>query len=174
MRLQKFKTPIDRFIATFSILVMIGLVICVVWQVFSRYVLGAPSTMTDEVARFSMIWVGLLGAAYGVGAQSHLSIDLFTMNLSGKKKLVNQIFINICVLVFAAGALIWGGGVLVAKVYSTGQVSPAMQVPMAYVYGVLPLSGLIMSYYSLLFILEAVIDFFTLPAAAINVAEEKV
>lgn len=94
MRLQKFKAPIDRFIATFSILVMIGLVICVVWQVFSRYVLSAPSTMTDEMARFSMIWVGLLGAAYGVGAQSHLSIDLLTMNLRGKKKLINQVFIG--------------------------------------------------------------------------------
>ncbi len=62
---------------------------------------------------------------------------------------------------------------LVAKVYATGQVSPAMQLPMAYVYGVLPLSGLIMSYYSLLFILEAVMDFFTLPVTRITTSEEK-
>jgi TRAP-type C4-dicarboxylate transport system permease small subunit len=154
--------------------VMIGLVICVVWQVFSRYVLGAPSTMTDEIARFSMIWVGLLGAAYGVGAQSHLSIDLLTMNLKGKKKAIHVIFVNLCVLLFAGGVLIWGGGLLVSKVYATGQVSPAMQVPMAYVYGVLPLSGLIMSYYSLLFVIEGIMDFFTLPVLTnLNISGEK-
>ena len=105
MRLQKIKTPVDHLIAGFSILVMIALVVCVVWQVFSRYVLNAPSTMTDEIARFSMIWVGLLGAAYGVGQQRHLSIDLFTMNLKGKKKLINQIFVNICILAFAGGVI---------------------------------------------------------------------
>lgn len=173
MRLQKFKTPVDKIIATFSIVVMVGLVFCVVWQVFSRYVLGAPSTMTDEMARFSMIWVGLLGAAYGVGAQSHLSIDLLTMNLTGKKKLINQIFVNMCVMGFAASALIWGGGVLVLKVYTTTQLSPAIQLPMAYVYGVLPLSGLVMSYYSLLYILEAVMEFVTLPTGNITASEER-
>jgi len=172
MRLQKIKTPVDHLIAGFSILVMIALVVCVVWQVFSRYVLNAPSTMTDEIARFSMIWVGLLGASYGVGQQRHLSIDLFTMNLKGKKKLINQIFVNICILAFAGGALVWGGSELVHKVYSTGQVSPAMQMPMAYVYGVLPLSGIIMCYYSVLFIIEAVMDFFSLPVVSVG-SEEK-
>jgi len=93
MRLEKFKQPVDKAIAGFAILVMGMLVVCVVWQVFSRYVLSQPSTMTDEIARFSMIWVGLLGAAYTVGAQRHLSIDLFTHNLSGRKKLVNQILV---------------------------------------------------------------------------------
>ena len=44
------------------------------------------------------------------------------------------------------------------KVYSTGQVSPAMQLPMAYVYAVLPLSGLIISYYCVLFMLETLLD----------------
>lgn len=86
MLLTKLKKYIDMFISTFSIIVMVLLVICVTWQVFSRYVLQIPSTVTDEVARFSMIWVGLLGAAYTVGLQKHLSIDLFTHNLTHYKK----------------------------------------------------------------------------------------
>jgi len=174
MRLEKYKKPVDRLIAGFSILVMSLLVVCVVWQVFSRYVLNQPSTMTDEIARFSMIWVGLLGAAYTVGAQRHLSIDLFTAHLRRRKKLVNQLFVNGCVLLFAASAMVWGGMTLVEKVYTTGQVSPAMQLPMAYVYAVLPLSGLIMSYYSLLFMLDAVLDFFGLPTPVLAVTEEKI
>ena len=172
MRLQTFKTPVDYFIAGFCILIMASLVACVVWQVFSRYVMNQPSTFTDEIARFAMIWVGLLGAAYTTGLQKHLAIDLFTGHLEGRKKYISVIFINACILAFALSAMIWGGWTLVAKVYSTGQVSPAMQIPMAYIYCVLPISGSIISYYSLLFIIEAVIDFFIQPAVRLETSKE--
>ncbi len=158
MSIEKLKKPIDWFIATFSVSMMVLLVICVVWQVFSRYVLNSPSTMTDEIARFSMIWVGLLGAAYTVGLQKHLSIDLLTLNLTGIKRRISNIVINLCICGFSAGVMIWGGYTLLAKVYESGQVSPAMQIPMAYIYVVLPLSGIIMVYYSLLFIIDAIVN----------------
>ena len=158
MSIEKLKKPIDWFIATFSVSMMVLLVICVVWQVFSRYVLNSPSTMTDEIARFSMIWVGLLGAAYTVGLQKHLSIDLLTLNLTGIKRRISNIVINLCICGFSAGVMIWDGYTLLAKVYESSQVSPAMQIPMAYIYVVLPLSGIIMVYYSLLFIIDAIVN----------------
>ncbi|VEC97941.1 Neu5Ac permease [Klebsiella variicola] len=90
MILNRIKLAVDRTIAAFSVVVMIALVFCVVWQVFSRYVLNQPSTLTDELARFLMIWVGLLGAAYTVGAQRHLAIDLLTLMLSSRKQATAQ------------------------------------------------------------------------------------
>ena len=159
MRLETFKRPVDLVVATICIIVMAALVICVVWQVFSRWVLSSPSTFTDEIARFSMIWVGLLGAAYTVGAQRHLSIDLSISHLTGKKRHLSIIYRNLCILIFSASAIIWGGGYLTTRVYQSGQLSPAMQIPMAYVYLVLPISGLIMSYYSILFIANSVVHF---------------
>lgn len=154
MLTEKLKKAVDAFISTFAVIVMVLLVICVTWQVFSRYVLQIPSTMTDEIARFSMIWVGLLGAAYTVGLQKHLSIDLFTHNLSHRKKAISNIFINLCIITFAIGVMIFGGITLVSNVYTSGQVSPSMQMPMAYVYIALPLSGFLMLFYGLLFLLE--------------------
>lgn len=65
MILNRIKLAVDRTIAAFSVVVMIALVVCVVWQVFSRYVLNQPSTLTDELARFLMIWVGLRPASSG-------------------------------------------------------------------------------------------------------------
>ncbi|MFM2482527.1 TRAP transporter small permease [Celerinatantimonas sp. YJH-8] len=159
MRLDTFKKPVDSVVAAICIVVMASLVICVVWQVFSRWVLNAPSTFTDEIARFSMIWVGLLGAAYTVGAQRHLAIDLFIAHLTGTKARVATIYTNLCILAFSASAMIWGGIHLATRVYQSGQVSPAMQVPMAYVYVVLPLSGIIMAFYSVLFIGDAIVHF---------------
>ena len=40
------------------------MVINVSWQVFSRYVLANPSSFTDELARYLMIWLGVMGTAY--------------------------------------------------------------------------------------------------------------
>lgn len=152
MILKPIKLAVDRTIATFSVLVMIALVICVVWQVFSRYMLNQPSTLTDELARFLMIWVGLLGASYTVGAQRHLAIDFLNMMLPDGKKPLLGILVNTLILLFSALVIVKGGLMLIDKTLATAQLSAAMQIPMGYVYIVLPLSGAIMMFYSLYFI----------------------
>lgn len=152
MIIDRIKTLVDRTIAAFSVAVMIALVVCVVWQVFSRYVLNQPSTMTDELARYLMIWVGLLGAAYTVGAQRHLSIDLFAMMLKGPKQALLNIVINVLIFLFAGLVIVTGGLKLIDKTLATSQVSAAMQIPMGYVYVILPLCGAVMMFYALYFI----------------------
>ena len=151
MILNRIKLAVDRAIAAFSVAVMIALVVCVVWQVFSRYVLNQPSTLTDELARFLMIWVGLLGAAYTVGAQRHLAIDLLAMTLPPRRQALLSVIINLLIFIFA-GSVIVTGVKLIEKTLSTSQVSAAMQIPMGYVYLILPLTGIIMMFYTLCFI----------------------
>lgn len=152
MIFNHLKHAVDRVIAAFSVAIMIALVVCVVWQVFSRYVLNQPSTLTDELARFLMIWVGLLGAAYTVGAQRHLSIDLLAMSLSKRKQVLLSLLINILISGFAGSVIVTGGIKLIHKTLATSQVSAAMQIPMGYVYIILPLSGVVMIFYNLFFI----------------------
>ncbi|MEO3990458.1 TRAP transporter small permease [Pseudocitrobacter cyperus] len=154
MIFTRIKQAVDRVIAAFSVAVMIALVICVVWQVFSRYVLNQPSTLTDELARFLMIWVGLLGAAYTVGAQRHLAIDLLAMTLKPQKQRVLSILINLLIFIFSGAVIVSGGVKLIEKTLATSQVSAAMQIPMGYVYLILPLSGIIMMFYALCFIVN--------------------
>ena len=152
MIFNRLKLAVDRVIAAFSVIVMIALVVCVVWQVFSRYVLTQPSTLTDELARFLMIWVGLLGAAYTVGAQRHLSIDLLFMSINKRKQALLSLFINLLIFSFAGSVIVTGGIKLINKTLATVQVSAAMQIPMGYVYIILPLSGAVMMFYALWFI----------------------
>ena len=152
------KQAVDRAIAAFSVAVMVALVVCVVWQVFSRYVLNQPSTLTDELARFLMIWVGLLGAAYTVGAQRHLAIDLLAMTLKPRKQALLSLLINLLIFLFSATVVVTGGLKLIAKTLATAQVSAAMQIPMGYVYLILPLSGLIMMFYTLWFIANGLVS----------------
>ncbi len=132
------------------------LVICVVWQVLSRYVLAAPSTATDELARFLFMWVGLLAAAYGVNVKSHLAIDLLTMNLTGKRKAISDLIIEIAIALFSAVAMLYGGIGLVAKTLETGQISPALGLEMGYIYLCLPISGGVILLYSVAAIWEKI------------------
>lgn len=84
---MKFITKlVNQSLAIFSVALSSVLVVCVVWQVISRYVLGSPSIVTDELARFLFMWVGLIGAAYATGLKRHLAIDLLVLKLTGKRK----------------------------------------------------------------------------------------
>ncbi|NBC83803.1 MAG: TRAP transporter small permease subunit [Bacteroidetes bacterium] len=153
------KKKIDKIIEVVIVVLMIILVLDVVWQVLSRYVnrlltsqfdTQIPTPLyafTDELAGFLLIWVALMGAAYGTGKKHHLAIDLLKSKLGDKGKIKLNQLINAIILFFAVGVLCIGGAWLCYKNLVFGQVSAAMQIPLGYVYLVLPFSGILISYY---------------------------
>ena len=154
--MRKLVNYVNKGLATFTVSLSIFLVICVIWQVLSRYVMGKPSTITDELARYLFMWVALIGAAYTTGQKRHLAIDLLTMKLTGKSKIINEIFIQISIAAFAFIVLVFGGTNLALKTLSTGQLTPALGLEMGYIYFCLPISGALMMFYSIIFTIEKV------------------
>ncbi len=140
---------LDKILSTFITILMGVLVINVLWQVTSRYLVGDPSAFTDELAGFLLIWVGLLGATYITGSKEHLAIDLLHHKLSMKGKLFVNLIINILIALFALTVLLIGGGNLVYITLHLEQISSALQIPIGYVYIVLPLSGIFIIYYAI-------------------------
>ena len=69
--MQKIRRTIDKVLAWFLIGLMGIAVLNVLWQVFTRWVLQDPSSYTEELARYLLIWIGLLGAAYAAGLTAH-------------------------------------------------------------------------------------------------------
>lgn len=143
-----FREKTDKALELFLVIFMSALVINVVWQVASRYLFASPSTFTDELAGFLLIWVGMLGAAYVKGKNEHLAIDLLHEKLSPSNKAKLLIFINVLVIAFAISIMVIGGIWLVYTRFVLGQISAAMQLPLGWVYVVVPISGLLMSYYA--------------------------
>jgi TRAP-type C4-dicarboxylate transport system permease small subunit len=146
MTIRKY---LDHFLATLVTILMGVLVINVLWQVISRYVVGRPSPFTDELAGFLLIWVGLLGATYITGKKEHLAIDILHHRLSPERKKKVDILINSLVALFALAVLVAGGTNLVYITLHLQQVSSALRIPVGYVYMVLPLSGIFIIYYSI-------------------------
>ena len=125
------------------------MLISVIWQVFSRFILGSPSTITDEISSFGLIWVGLLGAAYATGQKLHLAIDLLPTKLVRKHRNWFDGFVFISIALFSLSVLIIGGGRLSWITFVLGQKSAALEIPLGIIYLVLPISGLLILYYSM-------------------------
>ncbi|SIS89597.1 TRAP-type C4-dicarboxylate transport system, small permease component [Belliella pelovolcani] len=148
---EKMKNQIDKVIATSLVFLMGLMVVNVTWQVLSRYIFQSPSSFTDELSRYMLIWLGMLGAAYVAGQNQHLAIDIVLRKLEGLAKIRLQIMINVLVIIFAVIAMVLGGSNLVYITYMLGQKSATLQIPLAYVYGIIPFSGLLVIYYQLSF-----------------------
>ena len=139
---------INRLIEFILVIIFALLVIDVLSQVFGRYVLNRSFSFTEEFARFALIWLSILGAAYLSGQRQHLTMDFLIRKLSADKRNKRMQIIEAIVFIFALVVMVIGGGNLVYTTLYLGQVSPAMHVSLGYVYAIVPLSGLIIMFYS--------------------------
>ena len=133
------------------IILLAVMVIDVSWQVFSRYVLQQSSSITEELATFLLIWVGLLGSAYAYREKAHLGIDLISHKLSSKGKFYSEIIVLIVVVLVSFFVFIFGGMRLVYITYTLNQLSPAMRINMGFIYSVAPITGILIVLYSVEF-----------------------
>ena len=145
---------VNGLLGSLTVAIFTILVICVVWQVFSRFVLGTPSTSTDEIARFLFMWVAFMGAAYTLGQKRHLAIDIVSLWLEGKSLRNVRIVVFLIIGAFVSIVMIYGGWQLMMKTLASGQVTPALRIPMGYVYGAIPFSGATMLFYCIALIIE--------------------
>ncbi len=143
------RQKIDKFIATLLSLIMGLMVINVLWQVFTRFIMSNPSSFTDELARYLMIWVGVLGAAYVSGKNMHVAIDVLSNRLTKKKQKNLSLFVHTIIILFSLLVLVIGGARLVYITTVLNQNSPALHIPLAVVYAVIPISGLLIIYYKI-------------------------
>ncbi len=147
--MKRAKTAVDKTIGWVLVVLMAASVLNVLWQVFTRFVLGEPSSFTEELARYLLIWIGVLGAAYAVGQRAHLALDLLPEKLTGQRRKTLEHVIQACVVLFSFFVMVLGGARLVYVQLRLGQTSPSLELPLGWVYMVLPLSGLLMIFYAI-------------------------
>ncbi len=155
--MDRLTTLISRVLGIILIILMSVIVLDVTWQVVTRFILRSPSSFTEELAGFLLIWIGLLGASYAYYTRAHLGIDILTARMTGARKDLVEILKYSVVSLFALSVLVIGGLRLVNLTFTLKQISPAMGIPMGYVYLVLPITGTLMIYFSISFIVAIVL-----------------
>ena len=153
--MDRLNQIINRIIEGILIGLMVIMILDVIWQVVTRFILRHPSSFTEELAGFLLIWIGVLGACYALKTRAHLGIDILTYKLKGIKKQFIEVIVYILVIAFALFIMVIGGFRLVKLTLALNQISPALGIKMGYVYSVIPFSGILMVYYSIGFIIGA-------------------
>jgi TRAP-type C4-dicarboxylate transport system permease small subunit len=154
--MQKLTTIISKILGVILTILMAVMVLDVTWQVLTRFILKNPSSFTEELAGFLLIWIGLLGASYAYYTKAHLGIDVLTYKLTGLKKQFVEIMVNMIVLGFAFFVMVIGGLRLVNLTFTLNQISPALEIDMGYIYLVIPITGILIIYFAIYFIVEAI------------------
>ena len=143
------KATVDKYLGYILVLLMALMTLDVLWGVLTRYAFGNQADWSEELARFLLIWIGLLGAAYASGQNLHLAIDLLKPKLNFSKQRRLSLLINSIIIFFALTVLVIGGLRLIYITQVLGQLSAALRIPMTIVYAVLPISGLLVIYYKI-------------------------
>lgn len=149
---SSFFSKVVKFMEVFLIIIFTLLVFDVLFQVFSRYVLKASFSWTEELARFSLIWMSILGAAYLNAKREHLSMDFLYRKFSDQTKNKVSIVIEIFIFLFALIVMVVGGFNLVYTTLHLGQLSGTLRIPLGYIYAILPVSGLLIMWFSIIHI----------------------
>src|SRR5210317_1428885 len=107
--MRKLVDILDVILKNVLIVLMAAMVAAVSWQVISRYVFSSPSSWTEEVARFLMIWIGVLGASYAFRTGVHLGLDILPKKLTGTSAEMLKQFTVAVVMLFSIAVLVVGG-----------------------------------------------------------------
>jgi TRAP-type C4-dicarboxylate transport system permease small subunit len=154
--LRLLKDALTRGLELLIIATMALLVVDVVWGVFTRYALGEQAKWSEELARFLLVWVALLGGALAFRTKTHLGVDYFVNLLHPDAHRLTAVVADLVVLFFAGAVLLLGGASVVREALALEQTTPALGWKMGYVYLALPISGFFVVLYTVDNLIETV------------------
>lgn len=150
--MKALKEMMDKILSTICIALFMAMTVIGAYQIITRYVFNAPSTVSEELLTFTFTWMSLLAAALIFGKKDHMRMDFFASKFKGKSNVLLLIFSECLVLIFAALVLVYGG-MNITKLTAT-QITASLGVPMSYVYVVIPISGVITIVYAIINLTE--------------------
>jgi TRAP-type transport system small permease protein len=121
-----------------------AMTLVVIINIFSRYFLNYAISWAEEISRYLMVWMVMLGAAMGVRSATHFRMEMIEHFFrEGVKPLFHWFTLTVFSLV--GFVLLWHGMILLPL--TNYQYATATQIPMSWVYISLPLSGCLMIFF---------------------------
>ena len=131
--LVKVKNVMNKILSAASVVLLVFMTSLVLWQVFTRYVLGKPAAFTEELVKYSLMWTAFIGAAYAFFTRDHMSLTIIKDKLTGNKRKILLLVIDVIILVI--------GGFKLAM-SARAEYSALLGIPRTLVYAVSPVSGI--------------------------------
>lgn len=144
--MELVKERLDAVLRWITVALFALLLVLVVWQVFSRQVVGDPATWTDEGARMAFVWLGLFASALVFGERGHIAVEFFARRLPERMERGLAIGVQVMVMVFALVICIWGGWSAAQNAWT--QELSALPFTYGQMYLALPITGLLVLFYA--------------------------
>mgnify|MGYP000898283037 CR=1 FL=1 len=143
---MKALATLNRGIEALSVLSMALMTALVIIQVFYRYVLQNPLTVTQEVSVYAMVWVVMLGSTIAVRKRTHIAVTLFV------DKMPPALRRAIMTLSYAIILAFWG--IMLTQGWKVAdramlQISPSSGIPVGWIMLSIPLSAAVSILYTL-------------------------
>ena len=120
-------------VATLAVAVMLT---AASWQVFARYLLAQPPIWTEELARFSMVWAGVMGASCAYKLKADPTLFPEALRLRGAYGAVATLVRSFGALIFVTVTIwycVFGAGMDPSRGYIArlaGRQAETMPLPM--------------------------------------------
>jgi len=125
-------------------ILMVVMTVSMFFQIITRYLFGTGLAWTEELARFSNVWLIFLGAAVLASLNEHINVTILDAFLKGTALKLLLLFRDLVFIAYSM--LIVTVGVKTLAIVSS-QTSPNMLLPMNYIYVAIPVGGIFIIIY---------------------------
>jgi len=136
---------IDDIVKYFLVLLVAVLSVLGIYQVIGR-ALGHAPAWTEESIRFLFVWASCVGAAVGIKEHIHIGIDVLVNLIPKLGRKIVAIAVQLILCCFDVFLL--RAGILIMQ-KTANQPSPALRIPMSFVYMAVPVLGGLGLFYSI-------------------------
>lgn len=117
-----------------------SMVVYIFMQILFRYIFNLPLAWSEELARFTFVWLIYLGASLAVKRKRHLRVDAALLLYPKVIRPYVTLLGDLLFLFFAIVIAKETATLIHAITFVRPQVSPAMQIPMGLAYLAVPIS----------------------------------
>ena len=146
--MHKAKTGIMKGLGIVIIALFVFMTLIGSYQIVTRYFFNKPSTVSEELLTYSFTWMALLASAYVFGKRDHMRMGFLADQLTGAPRKYLEIGIDLLSFLLAAVVMVYGG-IAITKLTMI-QKTASLQVPMAYIYVIVPVTGALIMIFSLM------------------------
>jgi len=150
--MNKFSHTVNRIVRVTLAIMLSVMIVVVLFGVVNRFLLKLPISWTEEVSRFLMIWICMLGSTIAVKNGTHVAVLYFISKFreKGRQKIA---FINhLLIIAFLIIPSLYGIKLCISQ---AGQLSPALRISMFYPFLSVPLGCIIMILHELALLKQA-------------------
>lgn len=155
--LHKIRQVIDVTLSSLCVIIFALMVIIGTYQITTRYFFNKPSTVSEELLTYSFTWMALLASVLVFGKRDHMRMGFLADKLTGTPRKILEIVIELLVMLLSGSVLVYGGATIMQLTMT--QVTASLGIPMGIVYTVVPLSGIIIVFYSILNIIDLAVGY---------------